>query len=170
MDIIIFLSYICFSYLSLKYTKRDSLPEHTDYIVILSASTDSITLDRIKHAKELAKSFNEAKLLSCGKYKKELFKLKLSDLKNRSVLQIDSTNTYEDAYEVKKIVKDSENMVLVTSHSVQVRALNTFLKFFKRENIYCSPTNDLMSWYSPLLPTGWIASLLNYIKDRRYNS
>lgn len=170
MDIYTLFFYICLSYISFKYTKRDQLPKHVDYIVILSASTDLITSDRIEHARRLAKEFYDVKLIACGKYKSKFFEAKLSDLKNKLILQNYSTNTYEDALEVKKLVKEEETIILVTSHSHQIRALNTFLKFFKRDKIYCSPTNDLMRWYSPLFPTGWVASLLNYIKDRKYNS
>ena len=170
MDIIILFVYFIFSYVSFKYTKKDSLPKHIDFIVLLSASTNSITNHRISHARKLAARYENAEIVACGKYKKELFRSRLTDLEDRLILQSSSTNTYEDALEAKNIVKGSKKIILVSSHSHEIRALNTFLKFFKRENILCSPSNDIFTWYSFLLPTGWVASFVNYIKDRKYNS
>ena len=158
--------------LNIFYVKRDKkLPKFTKFIVILSAAYDLITIKRLKVALSLLKKYPKAKLVVCGKEKANLMR---SFLKTRGVsgfiVQDKSSNTFEDAKYLKDLLPEREktNFILVTSASHQRRAYNTFKRVFLGK-VWNYPTNDIFSFYSPLFPIGWLANLINLLKDLRYN-
>lgn len=163
------LLYILLSVLSLTYTVKDPLPKSIQNIVILSSSFKNITRQRIKTGLKLASFYPESKILFSGHDHIELFLKHSKNIKSRVLIEDKSTNTYENAFFCKKFLGDSKNIILVTSHSHQVRARNTFRRVYEDLEICNYPTNDIFTLYSPLLPSGWIASLINFIKDWKYN-
>jgi len=165
----IILIYILFSFLSTLYSRKDKIVSGVDYIVILSASLDSVTLNRIRKGICISRNNPNSTVIFCGKEKSKLFKEHAGEIKNQIYIQDKSTNTYEDARYCKDVIKKKSSVVLVTSYSHQIRAFHTFKRVFKDLEVYNSPTNDFFTWYSPFLPIGWIAFLINCFKDWKYN-
>lgn len=158
--------------LSFKYIKRDRLPKQTRFIVVLSANRDDITLSRLKAAIRLRANYPKATIAICGKEKASLMESFLKSYKVNNVLvQSMSSNTYEDASYLKDMLpeKEKSGFVLVTSSAHQRRASNTFRRVFEGK-FWNHPTNDLLSYYSPLLPLGWVATCVNLWKDKKYNN
>lgn len=169
---IVFFLYLLVTILNLKYIKRDRLPKRVILIVVLSATRDDVTLSRLRTATQLKASYSAAKIAICGKEKVILMKkfLKSQDVSN-ILVQDKSTNTYEDALYLKNLLpqKEKSSFVLITSSAHQRRAYNTFKRVFKG-TIWNYPTHDIFSFYSPLLPIGWIVNIVNAIKDKQYNN
>lgn len=169
---IIFILYLVITILNLKYIKRDRLPKRTTLIVVLSANRDDITLSRLKTAVRLRTTYPHATIAICGKEKADLMKgfLKANGVVN-ILVQNRSTNTHEDAFYLKNLLteKEKSSFILITSSAHQRRAYNTFRRVFK-STIWNHPTNDILSFYSPLLPSGWIFNTINLIKDKQYNN
>ena len=161
--------YLCLTILSLLYTKKDSLPKNVDVIVILSASSDAITKQRIELGINVASKYSNSKILFCGKGKTDLFTKDIKNFSNTYFINKDSTNTYEDAFLSKKYLGSIQSIILVTSSSHQRRAMHTFSRVYKNLKIYNYPTNDFLTPYSPFLPSGWAAVLINLLKDYEYN-
>lgn len=154
------------------YIKRDFfIPADIDLVVVLSASQDFVTLSRLKHGIQLLKKHPNTPLVVCGKEKANLMKKYLfeQNIKN-TIIQDQSTNTYEDAIFLKRILgkKEYKKIILVSSEAHQRRALHSFQNIFNSK-IFNSPSLDLFTFYSILLPTGWIINFLNSYKDLKYN-
>ena len=164
--------YLLITILNLKYVKRDKLPKRIELIVVLSASRDDVTLSRLRTAIKLIGNYPGATIATCGKEKASLMKNFLKSKKfNKVIIQNKSTNTYEDALYLKNLLpqKEKSSFILITSSAHQRRAYNTFRRVFK-STIWNHPTNDILSFYSPLLPSGWIFNTINLIKDKQYNN
>lgn len=164
--------YLLITILNLKYIKRDKLPEKTELIVVLSASRDDVTLSRLRTTIRLIENYPNATIAICGKEKANLMKNFLKTKKfNKVLIQNKSTNTYEDALYLKSMLhkKEKANFILVTSSAHQKRAYNTFKRVFKN-TIWNYPTSDIFSFYSPLLPTGWVINSINAFKDKKHNN
>lgn len=151
--------------------KRDKLPQKIKWIIVLSDDFNWSTIHRLDTGIKLFKKFPKAKIVVCGKDKSALMKSYL--LKNnirRYIVEDKSTNTYEDVFFLKKMIRgiENEDILLVTSAYHQRRALHTFRKIMKAE-IYNYPTNDFLNPFSPMIPTGWVAYIINIIKDFKYN-
>ena len=170
----LFIIYILIVLLSLLYTKWD---KHSggeiSNIVILSGKTKYITNFRLLWGIHLIKKHKyKGKVYVCGKecgnYMQEYIQARVKGVTVEVVL---SSNTLEDATLVRDIIKGIDtNILLVTSLSHQMRAFNTFCKVFNSSQIINSPTwYEIISWYSPFLPTGWVATLLNVSKNLMYN-
>ena len=82
-----------------------------------------------------------------------------------------STNTHEDALFLKKMAKEMRlfPMVIVTSQPHLRRALHTFGRVFPNHRVSGFATNDLSNIYSAFLPSGWLAIIINVVKDWKYN-
>jgi uncharacterized SAM-binding protein YcdF (DUF218 family) len=165
--IYIFIVVICFLYIK----KNTQIKESPDCIVILSASINSFTQQRLNKAIHLATKSKNLKIIACGKEKSIFME---NYLKNKSfhnyIIQNNSTNTYEDALYVQDIINklNLKSIALVTSPTHQRRSYNTFKRVINI-NIENFPTNLFFSIDSILLPLGWYGVLINIIKDKKYN-
>jgi uncharacterized SAM-binding protein YcdF (DUF218 family) len=162
--------YILVVALNYLYIKKDKLPDNLDYIVVLSASLDRVTLDRMNQAFNLYKMYPSAEIICCGKYKSSLMEKYLKSRKLTNFQLVPSTNTYEDAvlFNEKIKPKKQQKFAIITSSAHQRRSFHTFQRVFTH-NFYNVPTNDLVTIYTPLLPLGWFANLNNLLKDYKYN-
>jgi uncharacterized SAM-binding protein YcdF (DUF218 family) len=170
---ILLIIYIAISLGLLLYTKSDSKSnlQQIQALFVLCGSNRSITKRRINHAKNLVRSSGATcEILVTGYSHFGLMKL-LEDLSNKCLLYPASKNTSEDAMFCRKhILERGYNKIgIVTSHAHQLRALNTFKSRIPSVDIYCFPTSDIFSYYSPFLPTGWYAGVINFYKDKKYN-
>ncbi len=170
MEYLILIFYFSFSLLSWLYILRDKFPKQVDYIIILSASSNRMTKRRIAKGIEVASRYPSAKILFCGKKMSSLFQEEVKSIHNTCFMNNESINTYEDALYAKRYLENVRNVILITSSSHQRRARNTFRRVYRDMKIYNVPTNDIFTQYSPFLPTGWIATLINLLKDWKYNS
>ena len=137
-------------------------------IVILSGNFDWDTISRAKKGIDLKRNFKNAKFAVCGKYRGFLAEKIIQSHRYKSIiLQDKSTNTYEDAFFLKKVSNDKDlfPMAVVPSQPHLRRALHTFAKVFPNRIIYGFATNDFLNIYSPFLPSGWLAIAINVIKD-----
>ena len=163
--------YIVLSILGILYIKKDEeLPLCVDFIVVLSASLDKVTRNRLDKAIELMDKYPNAILVLSGK-REAAYMEKYIQQKGVSnyLVQKKSTNTFEDAVYLNKIIKNiNSKFILVTSSAHQRRAAHTFSKVFRRK-FWNQPTNDILTYYSPLTPVGWLATLFNLFKDIKYN-
>jgi len=173
--IIIFV-YLSVSIVVLLYYSRYLNKKKCTYpksIVILSGDYDWDTLMRVEKGIELKKNlFRRSKLIICGRNKSVLMSKLMRQYKCRNfVTQNKSTNTLEDAIYLKGIIKTKDifPLMVVTSQPHLRRALHTFRAVFPNREIVGFPTDDLLNLYSPFLPTGWIAVLMNVMKDWKYN-
>lgn len=166
----ILILYFLIVVLNYLYIKKDHLPDTLQYIVVLSASLDRVTLDRLKKALILHKKYPSAEIICCGKYQSGLMEKYLKSNNITNFTLVPSTNTYEDArlFNEKINLKKSGEFAIITSSAHQRRSFHTFQKVFKG-NCYNVPTDDLFKLYTPLLPLGWIANLNNILKDYKYN-
>jgi uncharacterized SAM-binding protein YcdF (DUF218 family) len=129
------------------------------------------TIHRLETAIRISQKYPFAKIIICGREHSNFINsyLKKED-KYRFLSQNMSTNTYEDAFYLSKKIKGifKQNIILVTSSPHQRRAFHTFIRFFSGE-IYNFPSNDYANLYSPILPSGWLAQIINIYKDYKYN-
>lgn len=141
-------------------------------IVILSGDYDWDTTLRTLKGVEMKKKYKKLNLIICGKYKSSLM---LNTIRkagvDKIIIQNKSTNTFEDALFIKEMSegKNIFPLILVTSSPHMMRSYHTFQRVFPNKVIYKSPTNDLLNLYSPFLPTGILAVIVNIIKDWKYN-
>lgn len=143
-----------------------------DIIVVLSGDFTWDTTKRLGGAVALLKKFPTATVAVCGKGRSAMMQEILRGKGvTKFIVQDHSTNTCEDAVYLLPLLPQAEKLTLglVTSSPHQRRAYHTFKKTFPKTTIYNFPTNDFINLYSPLLPTGWIANLLNIFKDWKYN-
>lgn len=170
--LVIIVLYLLFVIINLQYIKRDKdLPKAVGFIVILSASYNSVTLKRLKTGLNLLKRYPKAIAVACGRTKSGIIKDFFRDRGiSKAIVQDKSLNTYEDAVYLRARLPDGKNteFILISSSGHQRRAYNTFKRVFEGE-IWNHPSNDLFSFYSPLLPTGWFVNLVNVYKDIKYN-
>ncbi len=165
----LFLSALTFFYYYGNFLKR---PKKVRSIVVLSGDFDWDTKMRVKEAIVLKKEFKNSRLILCGKVK---YPLMLNLMKAKGyrdfITQNKSTNTIQDALFLKKKIRHLNlfPLAIVTSGPHLRRALHTFSKIFPKEEVYGFSTSDLLDLYSPFLPTGWIAALINVFKDWKYN-
>ena len=165
--------YVTLVLLSLAYVKTGGKidKKKKTLVVVLSVSNKYVTNFRLKQAVNLNNSDNV--IVICGKRMSKYMRSKLNEANIFEVnVQDRSMNTYEDAKFLLKYFPQTKraNIVLVSSLSHQRRAYNTFSKFFSRNQIVNRPSwGELLSVYSPFLPSGWLASLLNMYKDLLYN-
>lgn len=167
-------TYLLLVFLSLLYIKVGGQTSNHKkaYIILLSGSNKYITRFRIKQVVSLSRN-RRATVILCGKELANFMKQELEDCGiNNVLLQDKSTNTEEDAKFLKKdyISTGDVKLILVSSLSHQRRVYHTFLKYFDSSQLVNSPAwSEIFSYYSPLLPTGWFAVLLNAYKDYKYN-
>ncbi|MFH2109399.1 MAG: YdcF family protein [Patescibacteria group bacterium] len=175
--IILVIFYFLAGALSFFYIKTDKKKAGTDTagtIVVLSAANRYITKYRLKYALKVWRGNGEIQPIAvCGK---NLHRYMKDYLESRGatkiIVQDMSTNTLEDAQYLVKLLKNQclESIVLVTSLSHQRRAYKTFRKIFKNGIANRPAWNELFSLYSPLLPTGWVATSVNLYKDIKHRS
>ena len=169
-----FVAYISIVSLVLLGIKCDKYPKEQPHaFVILSGSTKYITNFRLLWAVYLITKHNyQGKVYVCGK---EFGSYMRDYLHNRTqgidIEIVNTNNTFEDARFTRKLIEtDTSKFVLITSLSHQTRAYTTFKKAFNASQIINCPTwYDVGSWFSPLLPTGWAASIINTVKNYQYN-
>lgn len=165
--------YLLISFIFLLYSQSLVFNQYsqTRSLVVLSGDFDWDTTKRIEKGLKLKMKHKNAKFIVCGKLKRDLM---LKVAKNRCrkiIIQDKSTNTHEDAFFLKKLAgqKDIFPMMIVTSQPHLRRSLHTFIKVFPTKTIYGSSTNDFLNIYSPFLPSGWLAAIINILKDLKYN-
>jgi len=171
---ILLVAYLTIVALVLLTIKWDNYPKENPHaIVILSGSNKYITRFRLLWAIYLIKKHNyKGKVYVCGKklcvYMKDYI---LSRVHEVGIVTVNSSNTLEDAQFTHRVIQDNSSVIiLITSLSHQLRAYNTFKKVFGASKIINCPTwYDLGSWFSPLLPTGWVAVTINIIKNFKYS-
>lgn len=142
------------------------------FVVILSGDFDWDTLKRVERGIELNRLYKDSKIVICGKHKRSLMQNTLRRFKVKNIIVQDkSTNTFQDALFLKKILKKKMKfpIVLITSSPHLKRSIHTFQRVFRDKRIFTFSTNDFLNLYSPLLPTGWLAVLINMFKDFKYN-
>lgn len=167
----LFVGWGLFSFLTLCYyltlfTKRFY---KIDYIILLSGSTENITKERVHKAVVLSRSYPNATIIASGKEKSLLMEHLLREKGiQKYVLQVISTNTYEDALYCRKFIH-SGTISLVTHPSHGRRSAHTFEKVYNN-SIQVTPTSLFTGIDSCLLPTGWVSAFINLIKDIRYNA
>lgn len=148
------------------------LKKPVDYIVVLSASREYVTTQRLKTGIDLMREkYPESTIVTCGKFHAKLMKnyLEQEKVKNYIILN-KSTNTYEDAYYTKKLVKkNNRGIVIVTSPTHLRRSYHTFKRLFKTP-LYCYPSNIFFSYDGILFPTGLLGVLVNAYRDYKYNT
>ncbi len=170
---ILLIIYFLFVFLSFWYTKSDEITDQNKnaFIVILSGKNKYIAKFRIKEGIKLYRKGNQ--IIVCGKKMSKFMKFELEKTGVKKVLVQDmSTNTNEDAKYLVEMFSQTKNrkIILVTSLSHQRRAFHSFLNFYQESHIINRPAwGEIVSWYSPLLPSGWFAVILNIYKDLRYN-
>ncbi len=168
MKVYLIISLLCYIYNSAFRRKNDY-----KNIIVLSADFDWDTINRVKKGIRLQKQNKSAPIIICGKYKSDLMKNEFTKNKIKNyVIQNESTNTYEDAVYLNKLISIDKlfPIALVTSQPHMRRSLHTFQRVFPHKKIYAYPTNDIFNLYSPFLPSGWFGSLLNIYKDFKYNA
>lgn len=171
---ILLILYLLISILFLLYSQSLILDKHLKIrsIVVLSGDFDWDTATRVKKGLGLRKKYRDAKFIICGKPKRNLLlKIAKKHRVSEIIIQDKSTNTFEDAFFLKKLAQQKNifPMLVVTSQPHLRRSLHTFAKVFPNKLIYGSPTNDFLNIYSPFLPSGWLAVILNVFKDLKYN-
>lgn len=152
--------------------KTRSRVNKLDLIVVLSGDFNWDTVRRLEKALALLKVFPSATPVVCGGERSALMqKILRRKGVTKFIVQDRSTNTREDAEYLLPLLSQTYNSALglVTSSPHQRRAHHTFRRIFPDAVIYNFPTEDFLTLYSPLLPTGWLANLLNIYKDWRYN-
>jgi len=171
---ILLILYLLISVLFLLYSQSLLFDEHPKIrsIVVLSGDFDWDTAVRVRKGLKLRKKHRGAKFIICGKFKRNLMlEIAKKQRVGEIIIQDKSTNTYEDALFLKELVKQKNTfpMLIVTSQPHLRRSLHTFVKVFPNKIIYGFSTNDFLNIYSPFIPSGWLAVILNIFKDIKYN-
>ena len=168
---IIYTFIVLSSFIYIRWDKSTSREIST--IVILSGKSKYITDFRLRWGINYIRKHNyKGKVYVCGKNFGSYMQDYISDrVKDVTIEIVQSTSTMEDAVLTRAVVKGNDSVILlITSLSHQRRAFNTFSKVFNPDQITNCPTwYEVWSWYSPLLPTGWVATLLNVLKNFTYN-
>jgi len=164
------LIYIFFSLTSYLYVKhQEHYPNKIKYIAVLSASLWNVTQQRLFVALKLLKKYPQAQIIISGKEMIPNMKLFLQKSHVDKInITCESTNTFQDAVEIKKIIGNCNNVAIITHASHLPRVRHTFTKLFSVQPFYYS-VSPFFSIDSILLPTGWVFSFINLAKDIIYN-
>lgn len=167
--ILIYLSLVLLSYWYCNLGSK--LPiKSSRYVTVLSAAFKSVTKQRINTAIELKRLYPKLIIIASGKFHSKYMKglLKIANITD-VIIQSRSTNTHEDAFFTKRLLKNKRgDLILVTSPTHQRRAFHAFKRIFSN-NIVNHSSSLFLSVDSILLPTGWISIIIELYKDIKYN-